>query len=254
MDLIRRVEEASMNAWPANHHLLLDGWLIRLSNGFTKRANCVVPLYHDGAHDQPVPDHIQLDKIRYCENLYAREQLQTVFRLTSHKSAGSLDDLLAERGYAQLDRTQVQVLDLATRVREPATEQQISLVTAPQWLREYGRLARMPDSASELHAGLIRSIRPDCAFALLKQNDVPIACALGVLEHDLLGLFDVITAPEHRSQGHAGILLSQLLDWGQAKGASRAYLQVIEENTPALAVYARLGFRSLYRYWYRQTG
>ena len=111
----------------------------------------------------------------------------------------------------------------------------------------------MPGSASELHASLIRSIRPDCAFALLVINDESVACALGVLEHDLLGLFDVITDQAHRGKGYAGALLAKLLDWGAEQGAQHAYLQVIADNAAALALYHRLGFKPLYSYWYRRT-
>ena len=258
---IRRVEEASMNAWPALHQLMLDGWLIRLSNGFTKRANCVVPLYHATA----APTKTLLEKIRYCENLYAREQLQTVFRLTSHSPATlngeALDELLDERGYELIDETQVQLLNLSTpRDADPAStsvqasaQAKLRLVTAPQWLREYARLAEMPGPTSELHANLIRSIRPDCAFALLVIDEQPVACALGVLEHDLFGLFDVITARAHRDKGYAGQLLIELLAWSTRQGAQQAYLQVVADNDPALALYQRLGFEHLYSYWYRRT-
>jgi len=265
--LIRRVEEASMNAWPALHQLLLDGWLIRLSNGFTKRANCVVPLYDALTDSLGKPGGAQDDlaKIRYCENLYAREQLQTVFRLTSHQPLSALDALLDDRGYELIDETQVQLLNLSTAqpttqasAKEPDTpppsqHAELRLVPAPQWLREYARLAEMPGPASELHATLIRAIRPDCAFAWLVVDDEPVACALGVLEHDLLGLFDVITARAHRGQGYAGKLLRELLAWGAQQGVQHAYLQVIADNDSALALYQRLGFEHLYSYWYRRT-
>lgn len=261
-----------MNAWPATHQMLVDGWLIRLSNGFTKRANCVVPLYlahGSAANHSTVSEEQQLEKVRYCENLYAREQLQTIFRLTSVSPNTTLDSLLERRGYVRVDKTRVQVANLQqvqprNEEATPATSKasnsdhpvfaEFQIVTAPEWLRAYSALAEMPASASELHANLIRSIRPDCAFAVLTAEDQPIACALGVLEHDLIGLFDVITARAHRGQGRAQQLLTELLHWGAAEGAEHAYLQVIADNTAALALYQRLGFVDLYSYWYRQTG
>ncbi len=255
-ELIRRVEEASLNAWPATHQLIFDGWLIRMSNGFTKRANCVVPLYDnsDSAAAAGRVDEL-LAKVRYCENLYAREQLRTTFRLKSQPASSLLDSQLEQRGYRFLDKTRVLTLRLNAEFLQTADSQnpQFRLVPAGEWLEIYAGLSAMPKLAGDLHATLIRAIRPDCAFGVIEVEQTPVACALAVLEHDLVGLFDVITHPEQRRSGHARALMAALLHWGAQQGASRAYLQVVADNQPALALYEKMGFEDLYNYWYRQS-
>jgi len=45
LDLIRDIEERCLNACPPMQQVLYDGWVIRLADGYTRRANSVSPIY-----------------------------------------------------------------------------------------------------------------------------------------------------------------------------------------------------------------
>jgi ribosomal protein S18 acetylase RimI-like enzyme len=238
--LKRRIEEASLNAWPALQQMLLDGWVLRFSGGFTKRANSVVPLYP--ALLDP------LAKIRYCERLYEQQHLTTIFRLTTVDDVSDLDRLLDARGYQRIDPTRV----MTRRLGEAFARQDgFAEVGLREWLTIYADLAGMPKPTQALHAALLKSIRSECLYGALFVDGEAVACGLGVVENELVGLFDIVTHPRRRREGHAAALITSLLAAGRNAGATDTYLQVVADNAPARGLYAELGFMELYSYWYR---
>jgi len=90
-----------------------------------------------------------------------------------------------------------------------------------------------------------------CAFA--KDQGAPAAWGMGVVADGMIGLFNIVTLPEHRGRGLGGSLVRGLLAAGARAGAEYAYLQVGAENRSAHSLYAGFGFRDLYRYHYRRA-
>lgn len=243
--LARRVEEASLNAWPALSQVLLDGWVLRFSRGFTKRANSITPLYPES---EPLAE-----KIRGCENLYARENLRTIFRLTSLQPTEALDAALAARGYGRLDPTLVLIRALEGVDESDALDREFVELSPGRWLDHYAALSNLPDEAHRIHELMLKGIHFDCLHALTVDRGETLACGLGVLEQDLLGLFDIVTHPDLRRRGVATELITHMLDWGHNRGARFAYLQVEEANQAGRALYHKLGYQHLYSYWYRMS-
>lgn len=241
--LSSRIEQASLNAWPALHQVLHDGWLLRFCGGFTKRANSVSIITHGTT---PLAE-----RIAFCEDLYRRQGLAPVFRLTDRCPEPGLDDVLAMRGYAHIDPTDVLVADAAPLASRPHT----AALEREAWLDHYTRLSGSPENARRLHGLLLSGIRLPCRFGVVEEDGPSgkevVACGLAVREADLVGLFDIVTDASHRGRGHGERLTAGLVAWGAQEGARLAYLQVVAANAPAQRLYARLGFRLQHRYWYR---
>jgi N-acetylglutamate synthase len=67
---------------------------------------------------------------------------------------------------------------------------------------------------------------------------------------DWVGFRGIEVTPEHRRQGLGVAVMAALLEWGAEHGATTAYLQVLGDNAPALALYDRLGFVTHHAYRY----
>lgn len=245
--LERRIEEAALNSWPALQQPLFDGWIIRFAHGYTKRANSVTPLYPSLLTNE--------EKIAYCEHFYQEKQLPTIFRLPSFAAESQeLDQLLAQRGYNSLDHTHVFFRELNRELNAgPATDNSaIQTLTLANWFPIYRQFNHRYSELQHLHRTLLERIAPPFIYAALYQQDIPVACGLGVLEHDALGIFDIVTDPAQRRKGYGTQLVASMLAWGQQRQAQYAYLQVIDSNQAAQQMYTQLGFQPCYHYWYRQ--
>jgi len=232
-----------MNAWPALQTMLYDGWVLRFANGYTRRANSVNPV---------CASTIDLStKISYCEKVYAKKGLRTIFKMTEDACPPDLDLVLKDKGYAREAETSVQVLmlDLVNPTADGRVE--ISERVDDSWLDAFFRMSgadvRYRDTLSSiLEKGLL-----DRCFARICSGGSIVACGAGVREEKTVGLFDIIVEDRFRGRGLGRVITEGILAWARNAGTERSYLQVMVDNSIALALYHKLGFREIYRYWYR---
>jgi ribosomal protein S18 acetylase RimI-like enzyme len=239
--MVGRIEELSLNAWPALQTSLYDGWILRFADGYTRRANSISPLYPSA---QP-----PAEKVIEVEKLYRDRHLQVVFKMTANSYPEGLDDFLAARGYPAEGHTSVQLLDLHDEPRSSSCE--INHELTDEWFESFCRLSQLAPKYQSAARQLLQRIIPRTGFAFLRDGGEIIAGGLGVVERDYIGLFDIVTETRCRRQGYGQQIVQGLLKWGKEQRAQQAYLQVTKKNEPALALYSKLDFREEYQYWYR---
>jgi ribosomal protein S18 acetylase RimI-like enzyme len=241
--VIRTVEELSMNAWPALQTMCYDGWILRFSNGYTRRANSVIPLY--------ASERETVEKIKACEKVYKDQGLATTFKMTAESQPLGLDDCLEAQGYQTDAQTSVQLVGLGRLDSAPVSGLDLEPSVTDEWLAAFCRMSKLPTAHQTTHRQLLEAIIPAKCCATIEVDGQTVGCGLGVLQNGYLGLFDIVIETSFRRQGCGERLVRGLLSWGKQVGAHTAYLQVMLNNGPALRLYAKLGFQELYQYWYR---
>jgi GNAT superfamily N-acetyltransferase len=238
---IRALEHRALRAWPAPETIEIAGWVQRFSGGYTKRANSINALAPESGFTPGLKDQLEAP--------YRERDMPPIWRLTP-LAPPEADFLLAEAGYRRIDESLVQRASLDSRF-VPDAEVEVAPVPSADWLAGFADLSPVAPPHRETMARMLHSIASPVGFAKVEENGRPIAFALGVVDADHVGLFDVLVAPQARRRGLARRLTQSIGAWGRTQGARFAYLQVVSTNTAALPLYADLGFETVYSYAYR---
>lgn len=238
---IRALEERCLNAWPARKTVLLGGWVVRLSDGFSKRANSATALDPVGDFRAVLPE---------VEALYVRHGQPPVFRLTPLAGAGA-DSVLEQAGYRRIDETLVMVRAPAADVGAPDPAVRMVHAPEPWWLAGVDAAKAIPEARRAAHRRVMETIAPPAAFAALELDGRPVAFGMAVLDRGMVGLFDIVVDEPLRGRGFGRRITRALLGWGAGMGASGAYLQVVADNAVAVSLYRSMGFAEAYRHHYQ---
>jgi ribosomal protein S18 acetylase RimI-like enzyme len=244
--IARDLEERLFNAWPALQTIHLDGWLLRMAGGHTKRANAASPLFPSSL---PAEELIHEVKTRYRQ-----AGIEPMVRITPLASDG-IDQALGAAGWTVFDTTAVLVAPLKDKVTtegDPAAAVVLSEEPSDAWIEGAAGAYELADWQREILAKIVGNIRVDTAFATVFLDREPLGYGLGVAERGYVGLYDLAVTPAARGRGVGARMVTSLMHWGRSKGAHTAYLQVRDTNVKARALYERLGFSEAYTYHCRR--
>jgi len=242
---IRDLEERGLNAWPALQTLLVQGWVVRFAQGYTKRANSACALGPDAAPLARIGPDI--------EALYRRHGQKPIFRLSP--LAGADDDAwLAGRGYYRIEPTRVMRLaTLPDQPPRPPSGFSLGFTDHPDpaWIESFTAGDRHGTAGRESLRAMLGALRPPARFATLSHEGSACGYGLAVIERGAAGLFDIQVAGTLRGRGLGRFLVAAILAQARQCGAGSAWLQVLAANEAACALYRRLGFTPVHSYAYR---
>jgi GNAT superfamily N-acetyltransferase len=246
IDEVRALEERLFNAWPAMETLHMDGYLFRFAGGHTKRSNAVSAWK---------PSAMPVDEvIAEASRAYRAVGLTPLFRI-SPLADPALDPALDAKGWEFFEPSLVLTRPLGRPFKmEGAQDAAVVLDEAPspQWVEGAAQAYDLADWQTEFLGQIVSRIRRPTAFATVLVDRQPAAYGLAVYDRGYVGLYDLAVREEFRSRGIGRRMITGLLYWGLTQGATRAYLQMREENVRAHKLYSELGFMLSYRYTHRR--
>lgn len=207
---IRALEHAAAFGWPGVEQQWLDGWLLRAGHGVTTCANSAVPL-DVSAGTATIPAIV---------DWYARRGLTPRLAIA--------DRVLRLPGMGEQANA---VLVRDVRTAEPDPSVRLSDRPDDAWLQLYRREVPVDVLTAVVDGELVFGMHTDLAVARASVTDAP--------DHTRwVGLSAMRAADQD-----AGRALSEaLLAWGAARGATRGYVRILDEDHPIAGLAQSLGF------------
>lgn len=222
---------------PAAETAYVGHWLLRASAGWTGRGNSLLPAGDPG---RPVAEALQ-QAIAFYDQRGLRAQ--ALVRVGS-----PYDEQIRACGWVDARPGQSDVLVMHTTLDHVngLPEYDVQLAEAPNdaW---YGTAfdGPVPNVAPKVLEGA-----PKAMFASIVLDGAVVAVGRGSMTGHWLGVDAIRVADGYRRRGLGTAILQGLARWAGPHGGRRTYLEVLLENTAAMATYTRLGYREAYRYRY----
>lgn len=242
---IKMIEDFSLNAWPSHQIQLYDSWLLRFSYFYTHRTNCVEQI---GISSIPIEE-----KLDFCEEAYRRWGTPSIFKITP-LLCPDFESRLVRRGYEVQHITEVMCLDYSSYgVHVPSVPVDLSHTITEKWI---SALFALKSTTSAIHRQIVPSMyaaipKDTLAASICNSAGQIVALGLGILDRSYIGIYAIHVHPHYRRRSYARSICETLLNEGKRLGMEGAYLQVVEGNTKAKALYTSLGFQNFYKYWFR---
>ncbi|GEO86347.1 MULTISPECIES: GNAT family N-acetyltransferase [Alphaproteobacteria] len=248
LPLVRRLEAVGFRAWPATSVQYDGSWQIRLSGGHpSKRLNCVVALDPSDSRDIAV----RLEKAARKFEAHGRPILVRETPLTPKP----LIDRMRADGWERFEEVMTLTCDLTAIELPEDTLDHLPSHDVGRYVDADLIVHGSDPALKPALAEVVSAIKPPSGlFVIEDPAEGPVAVALCVQDNDLASIMSLAVKADHRQRGLGLEILTAALRWARMRGARTAWLQVVADNAPALALYAKLGFVEAYRYAYWRKG
>jgi ribosomal protein S18 acetylase RimI-like enzyme len=241
-------QELTNNAWPAKEYFFVNGWILRFSNGFFSRVNSLLPLYYFGSDVE--------EDIQNVERIYRNKGLNVIFQIPDYIMPTNLDDKLEFLGYTIKSPTTVMVSVIDTlRNMEILKEYNYTVssnVIDKTWLKANHFFSNHTQEKRQAKEEIIGRIKiPKKFYFIMSSDEKIVGVTLGVLERGFLGIYLFVIDPKMRRKKLGSSLMNYVIKWCRESSIYQIYLQVEKDNIPALEMYKKIGFQSIYNYHYR---
>ena len=245
---ISDLEQRAAQGWRAPDEEQLGDWLLRAAGGFTGRANSAL-----AAGDPGMPPDRAADVVR---GWYHARRLPAMIAIpypAARPDAVALDRLLAERDWTVRPRTATVMTARGDQVLAgPGPEPRVAVEVAAEpdeaWLARYHFRGQQARPAVALR---VLTSAPWQAFASIRAGGQVIAIGRVAVAAGWAGLTAIEVDPAYRRRGLARTVTRALAAEAGARGVTRLYLQVEDDNPAARALYRGIGFTDHHDYHYR---
>ena len=235
---IQELEQLSDLTWPADEIKEIGKWRLRISDGFTMRANSVLPTGAGPLGEPNIDLETAVDEVI---KIYQAAGLTPTFTLPL-PIYDELDNYLAGLGWKVKIGADYLVNDIPENLEVESSDFQIEIKSepSPEWLAVQGdhQLERIMRNYPAQYA------------AVKNKGKLVGAGRIATFEKWSLAT-RVFVDPEFRGKGIGTLLMRALMAAARDEGATKVGLQVDSENGAGLALYKSMGFRFHHSYNYR---